>query len=271
MPLRNETALQKGKRKWFEKFFRFGLICKGVVYCITGVLATLAAIGFGGSKASKSKIFALIYEQPFGLILISAVAAGLFGYATFRFFQCFRDTEHKGSSAKGLASRAGFGVSGLIYLSLGVYATKLAVTGSAGSGESRQFMVSKILGMSGGEWVIGIIGLIIIGNGVYQIYRGVTGQFMKKIELWKTELRDLVKKAGIIGYIARGIMLLVVGYLLWHAGMTSNPREAKGTDGAFTFLENKFGSLLMMFIAIGLVGYGVFMFVKARFQRIDVQ
>jgi hypothetical protein len=259
------------KQEWFEKFFRFGLLCKGVVYCISGILASLAAVGFGGGKTSKSEVFKLIYEQPFGLILISTIALGLLGYALFRFFQCFRDIEHKGDNAKGLASRIGFGISGLIYLGLGIYAAKLAITGSSGSGESRQFMVSKILALSGGEWIIGIIGLIIIGNGVYQIYRGVTGDFMKKIELWKSEIRQIVRKAGIAGYVSRGIMLLVVGYLLWHAGMTSNPREAKGTDGAFTFLENKFGSVLMMIIAVGLVGYGIFMFVKARYQRINVE
>jgi hypothetical protein len=264
------TPLEAPKAKWFEKFFRFGLICKGIVYCITGILATLAAIGFGGSKASKSEIFKMIYEQPFGLILISIIAFGLFGYALLRFFQCFRDTEHKGKNAKGLASRIGYGISGGIYFGLGLYATKLAITGSGGSGESRQFMVSKVLGISGGEWIIGIIGLIIIGSGVHQIYRGISGKFMKKIELMRMDFSDAMKKAGIIGYISRGVMLLVIGYLLWHAGITSNPNDAKGTDGAFAFLENTFGSVLMMTIAIGLVGYGIFMFVKAKYQRINV-
>jgi len=203
-------------------------------------------------------------------VLISVIAFGLFGYTLLRFFQCFKDIDHKGSGAKGIASRIGYGISGIIYLSLGIYATKLAVTGSAGSGESRQFMVAKVLQMSGGEWIIAAIGLIIIGNGVYQVYRGVTSKFMKKIQVRKMEVRDVVKKAGTVGYISRGIMFLIIGYLLWHAGMTSNPREVEGTEGAFTFLENNFGSFLMMLIALGLVGYGIFMFVKAKYQSIHV-
>jgi hypothetical protein len=265
-----DSPIQQPKEIWFERFFRFGLICKGVVYCITGILATLAAIGLGGSKSSKSQIFRFIYEQPLGLVLISIVAFGLFGYTLLRFFQCFKDIDHKGSDAKGIASRIGYGISGTIYLGLGAYATKLAITGSAGSGESRQFMVAKILQVSGGEWIIATIGLIIIGNGVYQVYRGVTNKFMKKIQVRKMEIRDMVRKAGTVGYISRGVMFLVIGYLLWHAGMTSNPREAEGTEGAFNFLENNFGSLLMMVIALGLVGYGIFMFIKAKYQSITV-
>lgn len=264
------SPLHLPNKKWVEKFFRFGLVCKGIVYCITGILATMAAIGFGGSKASKSEIFKFIYEQPFGLLLISLVALGLFAYSLLRFFQSFGDIDHKGSDASGIASRFGYAISGFIYLSLGIYAAKLAVTGSGGDGASRQFMVSKILAFDGGQWIIGIVGLIIVGNGVYQIYRGIAGKFMKKITVTKAELGKIVRKAGLVGYVARGITMLVVGYLLLHAGITSNPREAKGTEGAFAFLENKFGSMLMMLIAIGLIGYGIFMFVKARYQRIQL-
>jgi predicted transporter len=83
-------------------------------------------------------------------------------------------------------------------------------------------------------------------------------------------MKDLFKKAAVIGYIARGIVLIIIGYFLFHAALISNPEEAQGTGAAFDFLENKFGSLMMGIVALGLVGYGVFTLVKAKYQKIDL-
>lgn len=270
MNTQDVSNMVRNKSDWFKGYFRFGLISKGIVYCLTGVIATMAAVGFSKDKAGKSEIFQLIYEQPFGRILLSIIALGLLGYSLLRFFQCFRDIEGKGSDAKGIAQRFGFFISGVLYLALGYYAGKLAITGSQGSGDSRQFMVGKVLGMDGGEWIIGVIGLIIIGNGVYQIYRGISGKFMKKIRLAASNISGIVKKSGTMGYLSRGITMGVIGYLVLHAAITANPKEAQGTEGAFDYLQSNFGSVLMAIIAIGLIGYGVFMFVRARYQRINV-
>ncbi|HYG02346.1 MAG TPA: DUF1206 domain-containing protein [Chryseosolibacter sp.] len=264
-----DDAIDKNAQ-WFEHYFRFGLISKGIVYCLTGIIATLAAIGYSRDSTGKSEIFQFIYEQPFGRILLGVIALGLLGYSLLRFFQCFKDIDNKGGSAKGLAKRFGFFISGLLYLSLGFYAGKLAVTGSQGNGDSRQFMVGKILELPAGQWIIGIIGVIIIGNGLYQMYRGISQKFMKKIQLRAAKFSDLMKKSGIIGYAARGFVLLIIGYLIVHAAMTANPNEAKGTDGAFHFMESQFGGVLMALVAIGLIAYGAFMFVRAKYEQINV-
>jgi hypothetical protein len=58
--------------------------------------------------------------------------------------------------------------------------------------------------------------------------------------------------------------------MLLHGAMTSNPNEAKGTDQAFDFLQNNFGTLLMGIVALGLIAYGIFMFVKAKYQSLNI-
>lgn len=259
------------KDQWFEKFARFGLIAKGIVYFLMGTLSVLAAFGLSRDKGDKEEAFMFIYEQPFGRFLLIGIAVGLFGYVMLRMFQSFKDTENKGSGLKGILNRVGYGLSALLYLVIAAYALKLAIRGVTGGGDSdsRQFIVSKVLEYPLGEYIVGIAGLIVIGMGIYQIARGITGKFMKKVNLYLSNMKDTFKTTGTIGYISRGIVLMIVGYFLLHAAVLSNPDEAQGTGAAFDFLENKVGSFMMALVALGLAGYGVFCFVKARYQRID--
>ena len=261
------------KKEWFEKFLRFGFISKGVVYCLLGILTVMAAIGLRGDNGSKEQAFKLIYDQPFGKVILAILTIGLLGYVTLRFFQCFKDSDGKGNDVKGLITRIGYGLSALLYLSLGVYAIKLLIGSSGGSGgKSREFIAAKVLEWPGGEWILGITAVIIIASGVNQIYKGVSKKFMKKIMgVIRSGKEKMFENAGMIGYIARGIVLGIIGYMLLHGAITANPSEAKGTDQAFDFLENTFGSLMMGVVAFGLVAYGVFMFVKAKYQNINVK
>lgn len=260
----------QSREAWFEKFARFGLVSKGIVYFLMGGLSVLAAFGLSSEKGDKSEAFKLIYEQPYGRVILIAIAIGLLGYVMLRLMQAFKNTENKGKDLKGTLDRIGYGMSALMYLGIGIYAMKLVLQGaSSDQGDSRQFIVSKIFEYPGGEYIVGIASLIVIGMGIYQIARGVTGKFMKRVNLYNSNMKDAFKTAGVIGYISRGIVLGIIGYFLFHAAWLSNPNEAKGTGAAFDFLQNTFGSLMMALVAIGLAAYGVFCFVKAKYQRID--
>lgn len=258
------------KEKWTDRFFRFGLICKGIVYCLIGLITVLAALGLSREEAGKEDVLKFLYDQPFGRVLLIFISLGLFGYVTLRFFQSVKDIDQKGKDADGLLSRIGYAISGLLYLGLGFYAGKLAF-GYHGEDNSSRFILTRILTFPWGAWAIGLGGIIIIGSGFYQIYRAVSGKFMKKITLVRSGLDNTVQRAGMAGYISRGIVLILVGYLVLHAAMTSNPDGVKGTEGAFRFIENRFGSILMGIVALGMFTYGIFMFVKARYQRIRLE
>ena len=262
----------QSRDNWFEKFARFGLVSKGIVYFLMGTLSVLAAFGLSKEKGDKAEAFKFIYDQPFGRVLLIGIALGLFGYVMLRMFQAFKDTENKGNGLKGVMDRVGYAMSALLYLAIGAYAVKLVFRGATDGddSDSRQFVVSKALEYPGGEYLVGIAGLIVVGMGIYQISRGVTGRFMKKVNLVRSNMKDAFKTTGTIGYISRGIVLAIIGYFLIHAALVSNPDEAQGTGAAFDFLENKVGSVMMAVVALGLAGYGVFCFVKAKYQKIDL-
>jgi hypothetical protein len=258
------------KEQWLQKFFRFGLISKGVVYCLLGLLTVMAAIGLSTDKASKKDAFNFIYAQPFGKVLLALVAIGLIGFVTLRLFQSIKDIGHHGSDAKGIVTRIGYGISALLYSSLAIYALKILNRSDSEGGDTQQFIVGKVLQLGGGEWIIGITAIIVVISGGYQIYKGASLKFTKKIKLSTSRFTEVFRKAGMIGYISRGIVLLIIGYFLFHAAVDSNAGEVQDTDGAFTFLENSFGSLMMGIVALGLTAYGVFMFVKAKYESLTL-
>jgi uncharacterized membrane protein YidH (DUF202 family) len=263
-------STQKTER-WVEHFARFGIVSKGVVYCLIGFLTVLAALGLKAKSADKKEAFNVIYDQPLGKILLLIVAIGLVGYVMWRFFQSVRDIDNKGHNAKGTFIRIGYGVSAILYFSLAIYAFKLALQGPGGSDDnSQQFVVAKILSYPAGEWIIGVAGALTLLNGIRQIVKGARAKFMKTVKLIQSPRASLYKKTGIIGYISRGIVLCIIGYFFLRAALHKNGMEAGDTEGAFDFLENNFGTVLMGTIALGLFLYGIFMFVKARYQKIDL-
>ena len=63
---------------------RAGLVARGLVYLIIGVLALKLALGDGGKATNQQGALKTIADQPFGKTLLVLVAIGLAGYALWR-------------------------------------------------------------------------------------------------------------------------------------------------------------------------------------------
>ena len=157
--------------QWVIRFAEVGLLAKGVVYCLIGVLAFMAAFEIGGRSertVTKQGVFRFILRQPFGQLLLVLVAAGLVCYVLWRLTQAVLDNEHKGTDAKGIGRRIGYAFSGVVYGFL-AYASFRMVLGSSGNqngGDSRQTLVGELLQKPFGQWLVGLIGASIIGIGL---------------------------------------------------------------------------------------------------------
>src|SRR5690606_10913196 len=69
--------------KWVERFARLGLIAKGVVYSLIGMLAFMAAFELGGTSEENTDqkgVFRFILEQPMGKVLLGIIGVGLVFY-----------------------------------------------------------------------------------------------------------------------------------------------------------------------------------------------
>jgi hypothetical protein len=261
--------------KWVERFARIGLIANGLVYCLVGLLAFMAAFHLKGNDAEDADqqgVFQFVMEQPFGKGLLLVIGLGLVSYSLWRIIQALKDTEHKGDGAKGLARRSGYLFSAVIYGGLAAAAFKM-VMGYRESGKSdqRETVARTVLEQPLGKWILILIGLGVIASGLYQIYRGLSDKYKKDVGSahLKHEAEVLLIRAGKIGYAARGIVWSLIGYFFILAAMHLNPSEAGGTGQAFQFLGGSFGSLLLAAVAIGLICYGGFMFMRAKYQPIQ--
>jgi hypothetical protein len=80
--------------------------------------------------------------------------------------------------------------------------------------------------------------------------------------------RKLVDLAGRLGYVARGVVFGLTGVFLVVAGVQARPDQARGLGGVLATLAGQpFGPWLLGLVAVGLVAYGAFMLIAARYRR----
>jgi hypothetical protein len=270
------TNFTAGKNpSWVKAFAKIGLISKGIVYCLTGLLTLLAAVKIGNTHsedADKGGIFKFIYDQPVGKTALALIAAGLLCYAVWRFILAIKDTEHKGNDAKGLMSRFVYFFSGLMYLSISAIAIQIAFFHKSGTGNSRQKLAGELLQQPFGKWLAIAVAIGMVVVGIIQIHRSVSGKYKKYVQRSgdiSHNAMSVLIKSGKAGYIARGIVWLIIGWLFFNAAIHANASEAGNSGNAFEWLQtSSYGNYLLAAVSLGLICYGIFMFVRARYQPI---
>lgn len=259
-----------------EKLARLGYATKGIVYGLVGVLAVMAALGLGGQTTDTQGALRAIAAQPYGQVLLILIAIGLAGYALWRFVEAILDPEHKGDDKKGLAKRLGYAVSGVLYAALTASAVGLILgsanqSGGQGGSSQAQSITARVLAQPFGAWLVGIVGAIIIGVGFYQFYKAYSMKFRRTLKLHQMGRKEEIWAVRIsrFGLAARGVVFVMIGFFLIQAGRQSQAQEVKGLDGVLqTLAQQPYGKFLLAVVALGLVAYGVYMFVQARYRRI---
>ncbi|MET8139682.1 DUF1206 domain-containing protein [Sphaerisporangium sp. NPDC005288] len=122
--------------------------------------------------------------------------------------------------------------------------------------------------LPGGQILVALIALALIGFGVSWIHEGWTGKFMRDMHVAEPRAHALVVNIGKVGYVARGVIALAAGALIGQAALTYDPDKAVGIDGALKSLaDTPIGPWLLVVIAVGLVLFAVYCFAEARWHR----
>ena len=264
--------LSREARRWIVPLARFGFAAQGVVYIIIGSLAALAAFHRGGKTTGSQGALVEILSQPYGQAMLGAIAAGFVGYTLWRLTQAIQDTDHKGSDAKGIVVRLSCAVIGLIYGSLAVTAVRLMIGIGAryNDEKSSQEWTATLLSQPFGQWIVGAIGVGIIVFALHQCYLAYTAKFLEQVDRSAMSRRvdTWVRRVGRLGLTARGIVFTVIGVFLIVAALTANPNQARGLSGALRALEQQpFGPWILGGVALGLMAYGLYMLLLARYRR----
>ena len=265
-------AQQQGERvarsDQFEWLARAGLLARGVVFAIIGVLAVKLALGDGGKTTNQQGALKTIAAQPFGKALLILVAVGLAGYALWRLVHAA--IGHGPEASDDTTERIGGVVSGLFYAGLCVTAVKILV-GSGGGSSSPGKTTGGVLDWPGGRFLVIAAGLVIIGVGLEQGYKGAKQKFLEKskTEEMGPRMRQTFTAVGVFGHLARMVVFALIGYFLIKAAIDFDPNKAVSLDGALTALGNaSYGPVLLGIVAAGLIGFAAYSVLDARFRRV---
>jgi hypothetical protein len=258
------------RRREFGWLARAGLVARGFVYGIVGILALKLAVGSGGRATTQRGAMMTLAREPFGQALLIATAVGLAGYATWRLVRAGigHGTEQNDSGLQRIAHVA----SGLAYAALCVTAVKI-LTGASSSGGSNspKQTTGGVLGWTGGTEIVGVVGAVLICVALFQGYKGVSKKFLEdsKVREMSREVKRAFTAIGVVGHLARMVVFGLIGYGLVKAAVEYNPRSAIGLDGALTkLLHNSYGPLLLGVVAAGLIAFALYSIADARYAKI---
>src|SRR5215217_6325232 len=252
----------------FEWMARAGLVARGVIYGIIGLLAIKLALGDGGKTTNQNGALHTIASQPFGKTLLILMAIGLAGYASWRLLRAA--IGHGPEASDDTKERiAGF-ASGIAYASLCVTAISILIGSGGGSGSPDE-ATGGVLDWPGGPVLVAIAGLIMIGVGLDQGYRGIRRKFLEKskTEQMSERVEGSFTALGVFGHLSRMVVFVLVGYFLVRAALDHNPDKAVSLDGALTAVgQASYGPFLLGVVAAGLIGFAAYSVADSRYRRV---
>jgi hypothetical protein len=259
-----------GLRPWVSRFVRIGYAAKGVIYLLIGALALRLALGDGGRLTDSSGVLHTIVRQPFGLALLAIIAVGILAYAGWEITQAIADTKRKGSTAGGIIDRSLSIIKGIVYGTVGIEALRMVIGVRGGSRDADDY-ARTAMAFPLGDVLLVLIGIGVALYGLKQIAMAWRSKFDDDLNQhqMRAEGGAWVLHIGRAGIGARGVILVLVGIALARAGFVERPAEAGGmTDAMWTLFAQPYGHWLLAAVAAGLICFGVFQLLHARYARV---
>lgn len=248
-----EQAAKSEPMGWLA---RIGLGARAAVYLIMGWLAILVAIGQRSAEVDQRGVVTTLVQGPAGRLLVIALVVGLIAYAVWRLSEAaFGVTGGEDGAGPRLKSL----VRGLAYLVLAGGAVAVLL-GSRQSQDAQQTkLAATTLQLPGGQWLLGLVGLVVIVVGVLMIYEGWTVKFLRYFDYLPPRLSGPIVTLGRVGSIARGIVFALAGALVVIGAVQEKPKKAGGINELVqTTLDLPFGPVLVALMGLGLIIFGVY-------------
>jgi hypothetical protein len=251
---------------------RVGYGALGFVYLSAGVLTFLAATDRIRDAAGSKEATFWLADQPFGRWWLFLLGLGLLAFVQWCVLQSVFDADHEGTKWRGLMKRASHAGNGLFHgiLAVSVFGLlhKEPVDPNALETAANQDRAAMVLSLPFGDWLLIAIGLGIIAAGVSNIVNGLREDFTRKLAC-SAEVCRRVAPIAKAGNVARGVSFVPLGIFVVMGGLHSRASEVRSFGAALDGLEAQPGGpWILAFTAIGLMAFGAFSFVEARFRRI---
>lgn len=260
------TARQASDHPALETAARVGYAVSGLLHLLIGWIALQVAWGMGGAgkNADQSGALQSLAGNGAGKLALWVGVIGFLGLGLWQLADVAFG--HPGSDKDAWMGKVKAFSKAVVYLALAWTTFRFASGGSSDSKSQTMDLTQTLMSKPGGQWLVGLVGLVVIGVGVYHVWKGATEGFLRDLE---EDPGTWAVRAGVVGYIAKGVALAVVGGLFVLAAVHANPKEAKGLDGALRTLKDQpFGPGLLTAVALGIAAYGIYSFSRARHARV---
>lgn len=258
--------------KTIELASRLGYAARGLVYLGLGTVVLLAALDLTPRAKGAKGMLSAWADWPMGWALIGAIGVGLAGFAAWRILQAVFDADRHGRTPKAWAVRIGQAFSALVYGGLALSAfellDELEDVGEVDEERSAHHAARTVLDLPYGDALLIAAGLAVLAFAVGNVVQGLMQDFSKRLDCDDKTCRRVVPLAK-AGYGARGLASLPLGVFLVMAGLQARAGEAHSWGGALQAIERQpFGSWALCLVAAGLIAFGLFGLVEARYRRI---
>jgi Domain of Unknown Function (DUF1206) len=269
LELTEKTKAGRNVSPWVKWLARMGMLCSAALWILVGALAVGVAVGAGGETTDRTGALHEIAKQSWGTVVLILLAVGFAGYAVWRFAVAIVGRKVETNEELGWGKRLWHAARGVFYGFL-CYATVAILLGSRSDSNEKE-QTAAVLDLPGGRWIVGAIGVAVVVWGFGSAYRAITRGFKDDLhtERMSATAERWTTRAGVVGYLARAVVLILIGTFVVRAAYEYDPDEAVGLDGALQKLAHQsFGPLLLGLVAAGLVVYGLFYLVRAIYREV---
>jgi len=249
---------------------RSGLVCWGLVHLVVAYLAVRVAAG-EGEEADQQGALQEVGSTGAGRVVLWVLAAGLLAFGLWQLLMAASGYGWEPRRGTRLRKRAGSGIRGVVVLALAYTAVRLVTGAGAASGnQPQQEFTARLLALPAGQALVAITGAIVVAVGGATVVKGITRGFCDDLDLMDlpSGTARWAEGLGLAGYVAKGMVYVVIGALLGYAALRSDAGQAGGVDKALrTLAAQPYGVVLLVFVAAGLAAFGVYCFAAARSHK----
>jgi hypothetical protein len=245
-----------------DKLARVGLVCRGVLYGLIGVLAIQIAFGDGGHEADKNGAITTVAALPFGAVILWIMVVGFAALTVWQACEAI-------FGAHRLKDRVEPAARVVVYAFVFTALLTMLLSGKTASDDQRsQDVTGMLLDLPAGQIIVGAVGLGIIALGVYWIRYGIKKEFRKQLRPMPPQAGEVMDRLGLAGYLARGVIAALAGVFVIQAAVTFDPDKAGGIDATLrAFADTPAGPWLLAVVALGLLLFAVYCLGEARWRR----
>lgn len=263
-------ASRAADSKPLEMVARAGFVGYGIIHLLFAWVTFQVAFKGSGQESDQSGALQTLAGNGFGKVLLVLIAIGMVALAIWQGFEAALG-ESGPQDRTAIAERVISGVRAVLYLSMAFYAVKVLQGGNSSMAQNQETKSAGLMGHSGGRWLVGLIGLVVLGVGIGILVYGWTKKFLKHLNTGQMtpSVRKSTTRLGMAGYIAKGIAYAIAGVLVVSAAVNYDPKQARGLDAALKTLAGQpWGAWLLGLMGLGIAAFGVYCFAQAKYRKV---